>query len=260
MARNDIEYTAVLGMANISTANSNLDGTGTMTDVVVAADDVTINRVVVKATTTTTEGMVRLFVQDSVSTKLLHEVQIGSKTCSGTVPSTSQVVEFQKGFVLKKGARLRASTQVAESFNIIAEGLQWRFPASETKIIQVGVTAMADLSTANANLDGTGTLATLVVGADNGTRINSLSIKAIGNTDDGMIRLFIEDPARNIRLQREFRAPETKQTAVVPAYARMIVFPGGLTLPSGYTLMASTQRSNAFRLIVEGYSWRYAAV
>lgn len=130
MARNDIEYTAVIGMAGISTANSNLDGTGTITNVVVAAEDTTINRVVVKASATTTEGMVRLFVEDAVSVKLLHEVIIGSRTCSATVPATSHVVEFPRGFVLRKGAKLRASTQVAEPFNILAECLEWKFPGA----------------------------------------------------------------------------------------------------------------------------------
>lgn len=157
---------------------------------------------------------------------------IAARICSGTVPTISQVVNFTKGFVLEKDWKLRASTENAEPFNVFAESLEWDFPASETKVVQAGVTAMVDINTANPNLDGTGALVTIVTGALNGTRVNSLSIKAVGNTDNGMIRLFIQDDRGTIKLQREFRVPESKQTKVVPAYGRKIIFDGGcLFLP-----------------------------
>lgn len=64
MARNDIQYKAVIGMATADVANSNLDGTGTLVDVVVAGGNLTINKVVIKASENTSEGMVRLFIEE----------------------------------------------------------------------------------------------------------------------------------------------------------------------------------------------------
>lgn len=258
MARNDIQYKAVIGMATADVANSNLDGTGTLVDVVVSGGNLTINKVVIKASENTSEGMVRLFIEEPGKTiKLLEEVTIAARVCSGTVPTISHVVNFPKGFVLEKNWKLRASTEQAEAFNVIAECLEWDFPASETKVLQSASTTMEDISTANPNLDGTGAMATIASGALNGTRVNSLSIKAVGNTDNGMIRLFIKDDAGNTKLQREIRVPESKQTKVVPAYGRNIIFEGGLSLPPRYSLLASTERADLFKLITEGYDWEY---
>lgn len=262
MARNDIEYKAVLGMKTASVANSNLDGTGTLVTVVQSTGNLTINKVVIKASANTTEGMVRLFVEEPGKViKLLEEVTISARhVCGGTVPTISHVVNFPKGFVLKKNWKLLASTENAEPFNVFAECLDWEFPASETKVQQEAMTKMADISTANPNLDGTGTLAYVAEGAKDGTRVNSLSIKAQGDTANGMIRLFIKDDVGNIKLQREFRVPESKQTKVVPAYGRKIIFEGGLHLPNDYMLLISTECADHFDLITEGYTWEYKPV
>lgn len=262
MARNDIQYKAVLGMDTADVANSNLDGTGTLIEVVKAGGNLTINKVVIKASDKTTEGMVRLFVESPGKViKLLEEVTISARqVCGGTVPTVSHVVNFPKGFVLEKNWKLLASTENAEPFNVFAECLEWDFPASETKVLQEAKTTMADISTANPNLDGTGTMAVIATGALNGTRVNSLSIKAVGNTDNGMIRLFIKESRGAIKLQREFRVPESKQSKVVPAYGRKILFEGGLSLPHDYSLLASTECADQFELITEGYTWKYDPV
>lgn len=261
MARNDIEYKAVIGMATVKVANNKLDGSGAIDDVVVAKENTTVNKVVIKAADKTTEGMVRLFVEDpSKGISLLQEVTIAARDYTGTVPTISHVVNFAQGFVLEKGWKLRASTENAQPFNVIAECLEWTFPASQTKIQQDAITAMEKISTANPNLDGTGALTSIVTGALNGTRLNSLAIKALGNTDNGMVRVFIQDAGGQIELEREFRVPESKQSNVVPAYGRIVPFPGGLSLPAGYSLLASTERSNLFQLVVEGYAWEYKPV
>lgn len=259
MARNDVQYKAVIGMSTADVANSNLDGTGTLVDVVVSGGNLTINKVVIKASENTSEGMVRLFVESSKRViKLLEEVTIVARhVCGGTVPTVSHVVNFPRGFVLEKDWKLLASTENAEPFNVFAECLEWDFPVSETKVFQKAMTTMADISTANPNLDGTGAMATIATGDLNGTRVNSLSIKAVGNTDNGMIRLFIKDDLGNIKLQREFRVPQSKQTKVVPAYGRKIIFEGGLSLPKDYLLLASTECADHFELITEGYTWQY---
>jgi len=152
MARNDIEYTAAIGTATAVVANNKLDGTGTLVTVLVAGGSITINNVVIKASVMSTEGMVRLFVEDpSKNIKLLEEVTISARVSSGTVPTVSHVVNFVKGFVLEKNLKLLASTENAESFNVFADGLAWEFPSPETKALQAASNTMADISTANTN-------------------------------------------------------------------------------------------------------------
>ncbi len=51
--------------------------------------------------------------------------------------------------------------------------------------------ALASLSAANTNRDGTGTLVTVAVGGPNGTRIDKLITKATGITTAGMVRYFL---------------------------------------------------------------------
>jgi len=258
MARNDAQSKATPGMITANTANNKLDGSGTLVTLLVAGESTTINKVVIKASVNTTEGMVRLFVEKPGKTiKLPDEVTVAARDQSGTTPTISQIVNFPKGFVLKRGWKPKASTENAETFNLFAECLEWNFPASETKVLKVGVTSMEDISTANSSLDGTGAIGTVATGALNGTRLSSLSIKAVGNTDNAMIRLFIKDDGGTIKLQREMRVPESKQTKVVPAYGRKIYFDGGLSLPAGYSLMASTERGDLFKLIAEGCTWEY---
>ncbi|NBX74718.1 MAG: hypothetical protein EBQ89_10555, partial [Alphaproteobacteria bacterium] len=51
----------------------------------------------------------------------------------------------------------------------------------------------AQISTANTNRDGTGTLGTVVTAGASGSRIEEIVIEATGTTTAGMIRLFLND-------------------------------------------------------------------
>lgn len=53
--------------------------------------------------------------------------------------------------------------------------------------------ASVNVSTANTNRDGTGTIATLITGVSTGTRIFEVVVKARVTTTAGMIRLFLHD-------------------------------------------------------------------
>jgi hypothetical protein len=124
-----VNYTDNTGYAVISTANSNLDGTGTLATVITGASNGTcVRTVTIKAIGTTTKGMVRLFIEDSTptNTDLVAEIEIPAVVPSGTRESFSTVLETD--FYLKSGYKLRASTQNAESFIITAEGQDTTFP------------------------------------------------------------------------------------------------------------------------------------
>lgn len=126
------KYTANTGMVTVSTANTNLDGTGALGTVLTAASSGTIiQSIVIKAQVNTTPGMIRLFLYDgSTYTKLFKEILVPYVTKSGTAHSFSHRIDFDgKDFALKSGWILKASTENAEAFNIIAEGLDWSYPA-----------------------------------------------------------------------------------------------------------------------------------
>lgn len=116
--------------------------------------------------------------------------------------------------------------------------------------------AIAALSVANSNLDGTGTLATLLTGKSqtgsspgSGTQVVRISIKATGNTTAGMIRFFIAD-----KLWHE--EPVTAETpgASTEAFSAVLAYPTittPLNLGDGQTLKCSTENAETFEVMAE---------
>lgn len=112
-----------VGIAALSVANTNRDGTGTIATIITAgASGSRIDKVVVKATATTTAGMVRLFLHDGANAKLLTEITVTAVTVSASTPGFETVVDFLGGLVVPTGYSLRAATHNAESFNVTAFG------------------------------------------------------------------------------------------------------------------------------------------
>lgn len=110
------------GLAVISTANTNRDGTGTIATVLSAGGSGSrIEEVVVTATGTTTAGMVRLYINDGSNHRLLCELPITAVTPSGTVRAASARAAFDN-LVIPNGYALTASTHNAESFVVAAFG------------------------------------------------------------------------------------------------------------------------------------------
>lgn len=115
--------TPVIGLGQVDTANTNRDGTGTLVDILTGATNGTrVEEVRVKATVTTTAGMVRLFIYDGSSvTRLFDEVSVAAATVSATVEGSETIVTYDN-LVLPDGYVLRASTHNAEAINVIAFG------------------------------------------------------------------------------------------------------------------------------------------
>lgn len=115
-------------VAQLGVANTNRDGTGTINTVFTAAvTGSRIDTIMLKATGTTTAGMIRLYVHDGTNARLLTEVPVLAVTPSSTSPaweaqittgSLNQVVPI----ILPNGNSLRASTEVANTINIVAIG------------------------------------------------------------------------------------------------------------------------------------------
>lgn len=120
--------TPKVGSGQVSTANTNRDGTGTIATIFTAgASGSRIDAINLKAVATTTAGMIRLFIHDGTNTRLLTEVPVVPLTPSATVPSwesqlNSNTMTQVLPIILPTGFSLRASTNNAETFNVIAVG------------------------------------------------------------------------------------------------------------------------------------------
>jgi len=256
----ETQYTANTGCVTISTANSNLDGTGTLGTVLTAASNGTlIKSVMIKAQGNTTQGMIRLFATGGGATELISEIMVPAVTKSSVDPSFQ--IYLPINYALKSGYILKASTQNAETFNVIAEGLDWAYYTSSVRPDSTKYTAntgIGQVSTANSNLDGTGTLGNVLTAASNGTLIQTIQIKAIVNTTAGMIRLFIFNGTTNF-LYSEVRVPAITKSGTAISFAHPVFFLRDFALKSGYILKASTQNAETFNVIAEGADWSYPA-
>lgn len=260
----ETQYTANTGMTTISTANANLDGTGTLGTVLTAAANGTlIKSVTIKAQVSTTQGMVRLFIYDGTNTRLVEEIEIPAVTKAA--PDHSFEITIQCNFRLKSGYALKASTQNAEAFNVIAQGADWGYYATSVRPESTNYTAntgVVQVSAANSNLDGTGTLGTVLTASASGSgwkgcRIESVTIKATVNTTPGMVRLYIYD-GTNTKLLTEIEVQAITKSSVVSSFSRTInLFK--FELQPGYALKASTQNAENFVITAEGLDWKYPA-
>ena len=89
--------------------------------------------------------------------------------------------------------------------------------AAETKY--TANTGMVTISTANSNLDGSGTLGTVIT-ADankNGLLIKTIKVKAIGNPGEGVIRFFLFD-GQNTKGWTEIKVRPILKSANVPTF------------------------------------------
>lgn len=111
------------------------------------------------------------------------------------------------------------------------------------------------LSAANTNRDGTGTLVTIVTAGTNGSRIDSVTVCATATTTAGMVRLFLHDGTTAFLL-KEIPVSSITPSGTVQAFSAYLtsftnpeLFPK--TIPSGWSLRASTNNAEAFRVIAD---------
>lgn len=117
--------TPKIGMGALSVANTARDGTGTLVDIITGATDGTrVHRITIKASGTTTAGIVMLFIYNGTNTRLWREIAVTAATPSTTVSSFEYTLTLsgEDALILPSTYVLRAAPQKAETFNVIAEG------------------------------------------------------------------------------------------------------------------------------------------
>lgn len=120
--------------------------------------------------------------------------------------------------------------------------------ASSAQYAATPKTAVAQLSAANANRDGTGTIVTVLTAGTNGTRVDDLTIEATATTTAGMVRLFLHD-GTNARLWREIPVTAITPSATVQAFTSSLSNIA-LVLQTGWSLRAATEKAEAFNVLV----------
>lgn len=107
------------------------------------------------------------------------------------------------------------------------------------------------VSAANPNRDGTGTMVTLLSAGANGTRADYVQIKALGSTGSGMVRLFLHN-GTTARLITEVEIPVVVASGVQKTFEQLVELAGGIVMPTGYSIRASTELAEQFNVIVFG--------
>lgn len=117
--------TPAIGSVNVATANTAIDGTGTITTLITgAATGTRILEVVAQCAATSAAARVNLFltVDSGTTWRLLDQIAIAAATASATV-SANRVTATYANLVLKDATqRLGCAVSVSQSTNVIALG------------------------------------------------------------------------------------------------------------------------------------------
>lgn len=116
--------------------------------------------------------------------------------------------------------------------------------------------AVGQVTTANTNRDGTGTIATIFTAGASGSRIDQINVKAVGTTTAGMIRFYIHD-GTNARLISEMSVLAITPSASLPSWESQASETtwsnwAPIVIPTGYSLRASTEKTETFNVFAVG--------
>jgi hypothetical protein len=261
----ETQYTAKTGQVTISSANTRRDGTGTMGDVITgAANGTLIKSVFIKAQTNTTEGMIRLFVYTGASNPvLIGEIPVSNITKSSRDKSFETYLELD--LFLQSGDTLKASTENAETFNVIAIGLDVAYDTTASRLdstLFMAQTGFSGIALANPNLNGTGFMSQILLTNStpyNGAQIKRIFLKANASTTPGMVRLFIRNTAETLNtLFTEIPVPAVTPTATAETFEYVLEF-NNLFLQTEYSILASTENAELFVVTAEAMNFKYSS-
>lgn len=120
------KFTITTGIAIATAANSNLDGTGTLYDVITGAKNGTlVKRIIIKAQGSTSQGVVRLYYKVGATNFLINEFVVPALTQDAT--HQTYIAVINEPFYLEATDLLRVSTQVANTFIVTAEGMEFEY-------------------------------------------------------------------------------------------------------------------------------------
>jgi hypothetical protein len=112
---------ARIGVANVSTANTNRDGTGTIVDILTGvAAGTRINRVVVQATADPADSVVTLFIHNGTSYFLWDEIDLNNPAAASTTVPAFRTPRVYTDLVLPSASfKLAAAVTVALTAGVL---------------------------------------------------------------------------------------------------------------------------------------------
>jgi hypothetical protein len=122
---------------------------------------------------------------------------------------------------------------------------------SVPRFIADSVCAVGQVSAANTARDGSGTIVTIVSAGITGTLIELIRVVATGTTTAGVVRLFIHDGS-NARLYAELLVTAITPSTSISVFESELIPSKPLSLPTGYSLRASTHNAETFNVFASG--------
>ena len=110
-------------------------------------------------------------------------------------------------------------------------------------------TAVGQVTTANTNRNGTGTIATIFTGGSSGSRIDDISIVATGTTTAGVVRLFLNDGTTSY-LWQEILVSAITPSTTVQVFSFTLLNQALILASSSWSLRASTNNAETFNILV----------
>jgi len=107
------------------------------------------------------------------------------------------------------------------------------------------------MTAANTGLDGTGTVYTAFTAGSNGSRIEYVHFHAGGTTTAGMLRIFLYDGS-NYFLLTEIPTAAVTPSGTVAAAEYEWVPTRPLCIPTGYTLVTTTNNAETWYVLAQG--------
>jgi hypothetical protein len=110
-----------LGVAAVSTANTNRDGTGTIVDILTGvAAGTRIDEIVLKATGDPADSVVTIFVHNGTSYFLFDEIDLGDPAAASTTVAGYRISKTYENLVLPTASfKLAAAITVALTAGVI---------------------------------------------------------------------------------------------------------------------------------------------
>lgn len=115
------------------------------------------------------------------------------------------------------------------------------------------IIGIANISSAVTTRTVTGVtgLTSVKAGGTNGTRVDQISIQATATTTAGIVRLWLYSGSGNAQLFQETLITAITPSATLAAFSTSITY-STLLIPNGWTLYASTEKAEAFNVILYG--------
>lgn len=261
-------YTASMSFGIVNTANANVNGTGSVITIITGgASGTLVKSLIVKSITNTAVGMIRIYVSTGAGTNLLMELNVPPVTKSSRDPAYYNIIPLN--YTLASGEVLLASTEVGNTFNVIAEAFDISYAATaaflNSTLKYVWNQSSKTVTTANTNLNGTGNMVQILV-ADSvgngysGCVITSIKIKAQQTTNPGMVRLYVADTSGGANppmLFCEVVIPAMTQGATTKTFGHDAIFRGSLCIPPSWSIYASTELTETFSIVIDAKDWKY---